>query len=84
MKFEWIQTCYACPEQYEVFYNNRQVSYVRLRWGKLTASFPDFDGEPIYNYKFYGEDGLKGHFDNDIEREFHKNEIEIILRRILK
>ena len=31
------KTCDACPEQYDVFKDEKQVGYVRLRWGNLTV-----------------------------------------------
>lgn len=27
------QTCYACPEQYDVYKDDAIAGYVRLRWG---------------------------------------------------
>lgn len=30
-------TCQACPEQYEVRKDGKEVGYVRLRWGYLAA-----------------------------------------------
>lgn len=38
----------ACPEQYDAFYNNKQVGYLRLRNGYFTVKYPDVDGELIY------------------------------------
>lgn len=31
------QTCYACPEQYDAYYNGREVGYLRLRHGNFTV-----------------------------------------------
>ena len=32
-----IQTCGACPEQYDVFLGDKQIGYVRLRGGALRS-----------------------------------------------
>lgn len=41
-------TCGACPEQYEVFKNGKQVAYFRLRHGRFRVDYPDCGGETIY------------------------------------
>ena len=52
MKFYFVNTCYACPEQYDVYRDNGQIcAYVRLRWGNLYAEYPSIDGEVIYTVK---------------------------------
>lgn len=39
---QFIQTCGACPEQYDVLdKSGNTVGYVRLRWGGLTCEYPD-------------------------------------------
>lgn len=68
------ETCSACPEQYDVFYNDRMVGYVRLRWGNLTAEYPACDGETIFEYTFEKDD-LKGCFDSNEERMLYLNMI---------
>jgi hypothetical protein len=40
-------TSAACPEQYEVFRNDRQVAYYRLRHGEFRVDYPDCGGEEI-------------------------------------
>lgn len=67
--FEFYCTCYACPEQYDVFLEGKQVGYVRLRWGGLRCDYPDYSGETLYYYSF--NDGLQGCFDTDDERKHH-------------
>ena len=39
-----VQTCGACPEQYDVFDNGRRVGYMRLRHGSFTVDCPDACG----------------------------------------
>ena len=74
MKFYFVNTCYACPEQYDVYRDNGQIcAYVRLRWGNLYAEYPSIDGEVIYNTHF--SDNSKGNFDNDSERDYYLKEI---------
>jgi hypothetical protein len=38
--FEWIQTCLACPVQFDIYYNNTRIAYFRFRHSVLT----------VYNY----------------------------------
>ena len=67
MKLRFERTCFACPEQYNVYdENDIRVAYVRLRWGCLTIEIPDCNGELIYEHCF--DDECKGMF-TDEERE---------------
>lgn len=43
-----ILTCHACPEQYDVFVDDRRVGYLRLRNGEFRADYPDCGGETVY------------------------------------
>ena len=61
-----VQTCPACPEQYDAFLGERQVGYLRLRWGEFRVDFPECGGATIYCAAF--DDPFKGAFDNDEER----------------
>ena len=36
-----VRTCYACPEQYDVFFHDFQIGYLRLRHGNFTAEYPE-------------------------------------------
>lgn len=45
---ELVLTCSACPEQYEVFKDGKQVGYYRLRFGEFRVDFPDCGGDTIY------------------------------------
>lgn len=72
LRFE--QTCFACPEQYNVFdENNKQVGYVRLRWGNLYCDYPHHNGETIYEHSF--NDGYLGIFESEEDREHHLTNI---------
>ena len=58
----FVQTLYSCPEQYDVFDvdGEYQVGYIRLRWGKLSVSYPCVGGKVIFEVD-YG-DKLNGTF----------------------
>ena len=59
INIEFHLTCSACPEQYDVFKDNKQVGYVRLRWGHLRAEYPDVCGEEVYSAEI-GDDACTG------------------------
>jgi len=82
-KLNFVETCGACPEQYDVFKGGRQVGYVRLRWGTVTCDFPDCRGDTIYSHSFEN-DGWKGNFSDDAEREKYLNEIATMLNARLR
>ena len=63
--YNFICTCDACPEQYDVFRNGKQVGYVRLRFGCLTA---DYKNVKVYHHCF-NNDEYKGSFDTNAERD---------------
>ena len=75
----FIKTCFACPEQYDVEYNGKQVGYIRLRWGGLTVAYPDVGGEIIYETSI--GDGWTGEFESEKQRQYH---LDLIADRILK
>lgn len=57
-------TCYACPEQYDVYDSDgKMVAYFRLRHGRFDASVPDVGGTIVYESYPKGD----GSFD-DAER----------------
>lgn len=43
------RTCYACPEQYDVYFGDFQLGYLRLRHGTFTASLYNYDGPTVYH-----------------------------------
>lgn len=43
-----VLTCWACPEQYDVFRGKTQIGYLRLRHGRFTAEYPGVGGELVY------------------------------------
>jgi len=56
-------TCPACPEQYDIFKNGKQVAYYHLRHGEFSIDYPECGGETIYEAEPNGD----GIFD-DCER----------------
>jgi hypothetical protein len=46
--YDIIQTCSACPEQYDVFKDGIQVGYLRLRHGRFYASVPNCSDNIVY------------------------------------
>ncbi len=74
-------TCGACPEQYDVYIDGKQVAYVRLRWGGLRVTVPGVGGEEVYQYSW--NNGWLGEFPSHTERKFHLDSIaEILYNRI--
>lgn len=55
---EFKATCYGCPEQYDVFLENEQVGYVRLRHGTLRVDYPSHSGETILETEGVEGDGI--------------------------
>ena len=70
----------ACPEQYEIYYQNRKVGYVRLRHGLLRANYPDHNGETIYTKNL----SCDGSFDSQEQRESHLRDISLMIKLRIK
>jgi hypothetical protein len=64
-----VQTCGACPEQYDAYLDGEQVGYLRLRWGLFSVRVPNASGKEVLST------GTNGHgcFEND-ERDVWLNE----------
>jgi hypothetical protein len=73
-----VQTCIACPEQYDAFLGDEQVGYLRLRHGCFRVDFRDCGGETIYEARPHGD----GEFNED-ERDYYlRFAVDAILRRL--
>ena len=73
LEYTLVLPCQCCPEQYDVFDSEgKQVGYIRLRHGNLRADYPDCGGDTVYRHVF--DDGWKGLFDSDEEREKYLTE----------
>lgn len=55
------RTCFACPEQYDVYAGDHMVAYFRLRHGGFRVDVPDCGGETIYTANPKGD----GIFDDE-------------------
>jgi len=71
-------TCWACPEQYNVFFKWVIVWYIRLRhWYLYAEYYKDWieeNSKVIYEYTF--DDVRKWCFYTDEERQLHMNNIK--------
>lgn len=73
---ELVQTCGACPEQYDAYLNGQNVGYLRLRHGFFYAQC---NGETVYEAHPRGD----GCFDSE-ERTFYLNRaVEAIEDRLV-
>lgn len=62
---ELVLTCDACPEQYDAYFNGKNIGYLRLRHGLFTVH--DSSGDCVYHATPKGD----GCFWNDEERSFY-------------
>ena len=62
-----VQTCRACPEQYDAIRDGERVGYLRLRHGRFTVQL-EGPGGPLVHEAEIG-DGL-GVFENEGQRDF--------------
>lgn len=59
MRIILIRTCGACPEQYDAWYNDTRIGYLRLRHGHFTAEYTDAKGRSLEVYSDFTEsDGI--------------------------
>ena len=66
MTIKLVQTCGACPEQYDAFLNGELVGYLRLRHGAFRVECPTNGGEEVYRNNPRGD----GCFEPD-ERDYN-------------
>jgi len=66
MKITLVETCGACPEQYDAMVGDRMVGYLRLRYGNFTVTCPGVREELVYQ-KYIGS-GMTGCFENKKQR----------------
>lgn len=65
--YHLVMTCSACPEQYDVYKDGRQVAYLRLRHGRFTVTTPDVEGYCILDIDGIKSDGM---FEDEARWEF--------------
>lgn len=59
---ELVQTCGACPEQYDVYIGSVEIGYLRLRHGYFRAEYKGtivYDAEPKGDGSFYDDERKK-------------------------
>lgn len=78
LKYKLIMTCEACPEQYDVFLNDKQVGYLRLRHGAFRCDFPECGEETIYRSYPEGD----GMFKDDERDEHISNALKCISSKL--
>ena len=66
------RTCFACPEQYDVFVDGEKLGYLRLRHGEFRA---EYRGEDV----LWGEPKGDGIFDEDERDEWLERASRAIL-----
>lgn len=76
---ELVETCGACPEQYDAYLHGEQVGYLRLRHGHFRVDVPDCGGTTIYEAEPRGD----GIFESD-EREHYLTEAKEAILAWLK
>lgn len=85
IKLHFVKTCEFCPEQYDVFYNDKCIAYVRLRFGHLSVN-PVIDDEiDFYNFLYSKvfKDKWKGNFKNWFERYRYMRKIKKAIKEYL-
>jgi hypothetical protein len=73
MKLRLIQTCGACPEQYDVYLGDEEIGYMRLRHGHFRA---EYKRTIVYSASTVG-DGL-------FEQEERKRHLNLACKAILE
>lgn len=73
-----VQTCTACPEQYDAYRGDELVGYLRLRHGNFTVRLHGPGGPLVYEAQPIGD----GCFEN-CEREHYLRDARNALRRRL-
>lgn len=70
----------SCPEQYDVYKDDKYVAYVRFRWGNCTVrTDAGFDSDIICYYDKF--DMWQGEFDSEKQRMYY---LKLIAKQIEK
>lgn len=67
-KFRAVLTCFACPEQYDIFKGSENVGYFRVRHGRFAAYRSINHDGPFYETRTQG-DGMFS--DSEREKQLH-------------
>ena len=69
MKYKFKKTCSACPEQYDVYEDDKKVAYIRYRWGHLRVNPVTSEGNIDFNTIIYEQsigDSLDGELPDNL------------------
>lgn len=81
MKIKWVQTCNACPEQYDLYNEDtgKLIGYVRERHGMLTVNCPYVGDELVFGTEIDEENESVMSYQTEIEecvKEYYKKHKE--------
>ena len=79
--YELVQTCGACPEQYDVFKDGKKVAYFRLRHGWFRADVPDCMDETVFESGDMQGDGM---FEEDERMGFLTKAVNAVHEHYIK
>lgn len=66
-------TCISCPEQWDIFYDGRQVGYLRCRHSRWSLEYPDCGGELLIREPWHPERGeYESNFDDERPAVFER------------
>lgn len=77
MNIKLVQTCGACPEQYDAYLDGKRVGYLRLRHGYFRV---ECYGEIVFESYPKGD----GCFDIDERERYLKHAKRAIMERLLE
>jgi len=76
--YKFVETCSMCPEQYEVFKDDKQVAYIRVRWSYANCEVPDCGGTVIHEINVDEGTMTGGFIDENQRDEFFNKVIEVL------
>lgn len=86
-------TCSACPEQWDIFFDGRQVGYLRCRRSRWQLHYPDLDfdhktrqwiGEVVFDEEWHPEiSPYESNFDDERPAIF-KRVFDALIERIIR
>jgi hypothetical protein len=61
----FVESCYACPESYDAYLEDKNIGYAKLRRGFFYVEYPNIGGTVV----FEGHPRGDGRFTDDSDRE---------------
>ena len=77
-KFQWCQTCSACPVQFDIYHNDDRIAYFRFRGGILSVNTYDENGN---NLIYLDETTYKGSY---LSQEEFDEIVPIVEQKIIE